>query len=146
VIQLPAGPAQYPALRSRVAQLTEEMDAPRPGSDSVVHPLIDLMLRQIMRAWCDGLPEDHAEGWVAAVIDPVIAPALQAIHDDPGRAWTVDSLRRRPGLSRAAFARRSTAVVGEPPLSYLTSWRMTAARRLLQESDAPLATVAARSG
>jgi AraC-like DNA-binding protein len=146
VIHLPAGPGQYPPLRATVGQLTEEMDAPRPGSDSVVHALIDLMLLQIMRAWYDGLPEGQAEGWAAAVTDPVIAPALQAIHDEPGRSWTVDALRRRSGLSRAAFARRFTAVVGEPPLSYLTSWRMTAARRLLRESDAPLSAVAARSG
>jgi AraC-like DNA-binding protein len=146
VMHRPAGPGQYAALRATVGQLAEEIEAPGPGSDSVVHALIDLMLLQIMRAWYDGLPEDHAEGWAGAVTDPVIAPALQAIHDEPGRAWTVDALRLRSGLSRAAFARRFTAVVGEPPLSYLTSWRMTFARRLLQESDAPLATVAARSG
>jgi AraC-like DNA-binding protein len=146
VIHLPAGPGQYPPLPVTVGQLAEEIDAPRPGSDSVVRALIDLMLLQIMRAWYDGLPEGQAEGWAAAVADPAIAPALQAIHDEPGRAWTVDALRRRSGLSRAAFARRFTALVGEPPLSYLTSWRMTNARRLLQDSDAPLATVAARSG
>ena len=146
VIHLPADLGRYPALRASIEQLTTEIDEPRPGSDSIVATLIDLMLMQIIRAWYDTLPSADARGWAAAVTDPAIAPALRAIHADPGRAWTVDALARESGLSRAAFARRFTAIVGEPPLGYLTSWRMTTAGRLLRETDAPLATVAERTG
>jgi AraC-like DNA-binding protein len=56
--------------------------------------------------------------------DPAIGPALRAIHASPDTQWTVDTLARESGLSRAAFARRFSTVLGEPPLTYLTSWRM----------------------
>lgn len=75
-----------------------------------------------------------------------VAPALTAMHDDPAASWTVESLAARAGLSRAAFARRFATLVGEPPMAYLTRWRMTTAARMLRESDAPLTTVAARTG
>ncbi|MDG4863395.1 helix-turn-helix transcriptional regulator, partial [Streptomyces sp. T-3] len=64
----------------------------------------------------------------------------------PARPWTVEDLGARAGLSRAAFARRFTALVGQPPLAYLTWWRMTTAGRLLREADAPLRTVAEQAG
>lgn len=137
---------QQPALRTAVAQLTDEMDDPGPGSDSIIAALIDLLLLLIMRAWYEGMSADHAIGWSAAVTDPAIAPALRAIHADPGHRWTVEELSRVSGLSRAAFAKRFTAVLGEPPLGYLTSWRMTAAGRLLRETNAPLTVVAERTG
>ncbi|MGO4748136.1 helix-turn-helix transcriptional regulator, partial [Streptomyces sp. 2MCAF27] len=87
-----------------------------------------------------------AQGWAAALRDTAVAPALAAIHQMPATQWTVESLAARSGLSRAAFARRFNALVGEPPMAYLTRWRMTTAAQLLQESDAPLTTVAARAG
>lgn len=146
VIHLPGGPDQYPALRVSIQQLTTELENPRPGSDSIVAALIDLMLLHIMRAWHEALPAEQANGWTAALADPALEPALRAIHAEPGRAWTVDELGRESGLSRAAFARRFTAAVGEPPLGYLKSWRMTTAGRLLRETDLSLAAVAERTG
>ncbi len=68
------------------------------------------------------------------------------MHGDPGRAWTVQELAGRAGLSRAAFARRFTELVGEPPMAYLTRWRMTTAARMLRESEETLSAVAARTG
>ena len=146
VIHLPGGPDQYPALRASIAQLAAELDHPRPGSDSIVTALIDLMLLHIIRAWYETLPTDRAHGWTAALADPALEPALQAIHSEPGRPWTVDQLSRKSGLSRSAFARRFTAAVGEPPLGYLTSWRMTTAARLLRDTDQSLAAVAGHTG
>ena len=78
--------------------------------------------------------------------DPQIAAALRAIHADPARQWTVEELGQRAGLSRAAFARRFTGLVGQPPLTYLTWWRMTTAAGFLLRSDAPLSAVARRIG
>jgi AraC-like DNA-binding protein len=146
VIHLPGGPDQYPALRTSIQQLTAELDNPRPGSDSIVTALIDLMLLHIIRAWYETLPAEQTNGWTAALADPALEPALRAIHAEPGRPWTVDELSRKSGLSRAAFARRFAAAVGEPPLGYLTSWRMTTAGRLLRETDLSLAAVAERTG
>ncbi|GAA4235662.1 AraC-like DNA-binding protein [Streptosporangium album] len=78
--------------------------------------------------------------------DPAIGAALHALHRDPAHPWTVETLGSQTGLSRAAFSRRFTALIGQPPLTYLTWWRMTTAARLLRESDASLGEVAARIG
>lgn len=146
VIHLPAGPGRHPALRSAVEQLCAEIQAPQPGSDTVVATLVDLLLLYILRSWYAEQPDEQARGWAAALDDPLVAPALQAIHDDPGHAWTVESLGERAGLSRAAFARRFATVVGEPPLTYLTSWRMVTAARMLRQSGDPLSAIAERNG
>jgi AraC-like DNA-binding protein len=68
------------------------------------------------------------------------------MHQDHARPWTVQELGDRAGLSRAAFARRFTTLVGRPPLSYLTWWRLSTAARLLREADAPLASIASQVG
>ncbi|MEZ0108492.1 AraC-like DNA-binding protein [Catenulispora sp. EB89] len=146
VIHLPARPGRHPALRSAVEQLCAEIQAPQPGSDTVVATLVDLLLLYILRSWYAEQPDQRARGWAAALDDPVVAPALQAIHDDPGHPWTVESLGERAGLSRAAFARRFATVVGDPPLTYLTDWRMVTAARMLRQSGAPLAAIAQRNG
>jgi AraC-like DNA-binding protein len=146
VVHLPATPGRHPALRSAIDQLCAELERPRPGSDSVVSALIDLLLLYILRAWQDEQPPDGTASWAAALADPVIGRALRAIHAEPGKAWTVQALGQHTGLSRAAFARRFTALVGEPPLAYLTAWRMTAAARLLRETSTPLSAVAAHTG
>ncbi len=98
----------------------------------------------MLRAWLHETA--GAAGWSGALADPVTARALAAIHGDPARAWTVEQLGAAAGLSRAAFARRFTSLVGEPPLTYLTRWRMTTAAQLLRESDRPVAQVAAAVG
>ncbi|MFD0262325.1 AraC family transcriptional regulator [Kitasatospora indigofera] len=146
VVHLPAVPGRHPVLRSAVDQLCAEFHAPQPGSDAVVTALIDLLLLYILRSWYAELPKERTRGWTAALTDPAVAPALKAIHDDPGHPWTVESLGTRAGLSRAAFARRFASVVGEPPLTYLTNWRMATAARLLHHSAAPLSTVAQHTG
>lgn len=126
--------------------LGSELENPRIGSDGIVPALIDSLLLYILRAWLDDQPAAAAAGWAAALRDPAVAPALAAIHGDPSAGWTVESLAVRAGLSRAAFARRFATLVGEPPLAYLTRWRMTTAAQLLRESDVPLSAVAARTG
>ncbi|MFE6750800.1 AraC family transcriptional regulator [Kitasatospora purpeofusca] len=146
IVHLPAGPGRHPALRSAVDQLCAEIHRPQPGSDSVVTALVDLLLLYILRSWHAELPKERTQGWASALNDPVIAPALKAIHDDPAHPWTVESLGSRAGLSRAAFARRFGAVVGEPPLSYLTTWRMAIAARMLRETGEPLGAVAEKAG
>ncbi|WP_035799753.1 AraC family transcriptional regulator [Kitasatospora mediocidica] len=146
VIHLPARHGRRTELAAAVQLLGAELDNPRIGSDGIVPALIDSLLLYILRAWLEEQPESATDGWVAALRDPAVAPALAAIHDDPSAPWTVESLASRAGLSRAAFARRFATLVGEPPLSYLKSWRMTRAAELLREADVPLSAVAAQSG
>ncbi|CAG6391995.1 AraC family transcriptional regulator [Streptomyces cocklensis] len=78
--------------------------------------------------------------------DPAITAALRHIHQEPAGQWPVEALGAKAGLSRAAFSRRFTSLVGKPPLGYLTWWRMTLAARLLRDSDKPIQTVAQRTG
>ncbi|MGW6378520.1 AraC family transcriptional regulator [Rhodococcus sp. NPDC055112] len=146
VVHLQTGHGRHPELSAAVQLLGAELENPRIGSDGIVPTLIDSLLLYILRAWFEAQPSASAEGWAAALADRAVAPALAAIHDDPAAAWSVESLADRAGLSRAAFSRRFTALVGEPPMAYLTRWRMTTAARLLRESDAPLSVVAGRAG
>jgi AraC-like DNA-binding protein len=111
----------------------------------VVPALLDTVLVYLLRQWYDSRPDTGA-GWAAALRDPVVGAALRAMHEDPGRPWTVASLAAYAGRSRAPFARRFTALAGRPPLGYLTWWRMTLAARLLRESDATVAAIAHRVG
>jgi AraC-like DNA-binding protein len=116
---------------------------PRPGADAMLTALLDVLLLHILRAWLDDRAAGgRPTGWAAALADPPVAAALRAIHADPARAWTVAELGAHGGLSRSAFARRFGALVGQPPLTYLTWWRMTLAARRLRADDAPVAVVA----
>lgn len=149
VIHLPTRVGRHRELRAAVELLGVELDSDaRPGSDTILLTLLDLLLLYILRAWFE---EQHvsghsATGWAAALHDPAVAAALRAIHGDPSRPWTVEELGAQGCLSRAAFARRFTHLVGQPPLTYLTWWRMTTAARLLRTSDAPVNTIAQQVG
>jgi AraC-like DNA-binding protein len=142
VVHLPAVPGRHPGLRAMVQLLGDELETRPPGAAVVAPSLVDALLVYMLRAWLG----ETSQGWSAALADPVTARALAAIHGAPERAWTVEQLGVAAGLSRAAFARRFTALVGEPPLTYLTRWRMTLALRLLRDTDKPLAQVAAAIG
>jgi AraC-like DNA-binding protein len=146
VIHLPARVGRHPELRAAVELLgTELQRPPRPGADAVLPTLLDLLLLYILRAWF-GEQRSCDTGWAAALHDPSIAAALQAVHADPGRPWTVEELGREARLSRAAFARRFTHLVGRPPLTYLTWWRLTTAARLLRAGDTPIDAIARQVG
>jgi AraC-like DNA-binding protein len=151
VLHLPPNPGRDDSLHAAFRLLGSELEERRPGRDAVVPALVDALLLYILRAWLADRSAAEARGagpagWATALTDPAVAPALEAIHAEPGRAWTVEALGERGGLSRSAFARRFTALVGTPPLAYLTWWRMTAAGRLLLADDAPLSAVAGRVG
>ncbi|WP_306363778.1 AraC family transcriptional regulator [Nocardia sp. CC227C] len=145
-IHLPARHGHHPELTAAVQLLGAELDNPRIGSHGIVPALIDALLLYILRAWIEDQPASESVGWAAALRDPAVAPALAAIHADPAAGWTVQSLADRAGLSRAAFAKRFATMVGEPPLAYLTRWRLTTAARLLREDDIPVGQIAARTG
>ncbi|MBB4906850.1 AraC family transcriptional regulator [Actinophytocola algeriensis] len=145
MIHVPARVGQHQSLRSAVELLGDELADPRPGTGAVVPALIDMLLTYVLRAWLDEQPDGHS-GWATALRDPAITTALRQIHRHPDKPWTVEDLAAAAGLSRAAFAKRFTTIIGQPPLGYLTWWRMTTAARLLRETDEPLRTIAARCG
>jgi AraC-like DNA-binding protein len=146
VFHLSARSGRHPALHAAVALLGSELEQPRAGTAVALPALLDMLLLYILRAWFEEQPHHSAIGWAAALADPAIRSALRDIHADPARPWSVAELGTRAGLSRAAFARRFATMVGEPPMTYLTRWRMTTAARLLRGSTAPLREVARRAG
>ncbi|MEV6208210.1 AraC family transcriptional regulator [Kitasatospora sp. NPDC051914] len=147
LVHLPASVGRRPALRAAVDLLGGDLEQPRLGGVVALTALLDLLLVYIIRTYAeDRAVEPGSCGWPAALADPAIASALQCMHRDPARAWTVQDLGAQVGLSRAAFARRFTSLVGQPPLAYLTWWRLATAARMLREDDAPLASIASRVG
>ncbi|WP_250008079.1 AraC family transcriptional regulator [Actinoplanes sp. M2I2] len=146
VVSLPARADRYPALQASIDLLRHELAEQSPGQDAVLPALLDVLLVQLIRAWFTARAGLQDTGWCVALGDKAIARSLRAMHEDPAHPWTVESLGARADLSRAAFARRFTTLVGLPPLTYLTWWRLTTAAHLLQTTDAPLSAVAQRSG
>lgn len=125
--------------------LAAEVAKDRPGQDIVLDRLLDVLLVFALREWFDR-PEANTPAWYRALGDDVVGPALRALHDAPGHAWTVAELAGRAGVSRAALARRFTALVGVPPLTYLTEWRMDLAADLLTRPGATVSSVARAVG
>ena len=138
---VPAGPRT----RSALDLLATEVACDEPGQDAVLSRLLDLVLVLALRAWCTR-PEAALPAWHRALVDPAIGDALRLLHDDPAHRWTVAGLAAKVGMSRAAFAARFTGLVGEPPLTYLTGWRMTLSADLLRDTEATVAAVAREVG
>jgi AraC-like DNA-binding protein len=131
-------------LAALIELLTEDLDAPRDGMLVTRPALVDLVLVHALRLW-QARQGASAPAW-DALGDPGIAAALQEIHDSPQSPWTVDRLSRAAGMSRTAFTRRFTSMVGTPPMTYLIGRRLHQGAQLLRETDAPLAAIARRVG
>jgi AraC-like DNA-binding protein len=125
--------------------LLREAASQHAGRELVVPRLIDTLLVYIVRSFLERQPLESA-GWLGALRDPQIGRALSAIHEAPARRFTVSSLASGVGMSRAVFARRFVALVGESPLSYVTRWRMNLAAERLRSTDEPLEAIAASVG
>ena len=143
--------AALPALLARpgatgpVELLATEIACPEPGQDLVLDRILDLLLVAVLRDWLAD-PGSGAPGWYRAQGDAVVGPVLRLLHEQPARPWTVATLAEQCGVSRSALARRFTDLVGEPPMSYLTGWRLTLAADLLREPEATIGAVARRVG
>ncbi|MFG2603767.1 AraC family transcriptional regulator [Streptomyces sp. NPDC048514] len=143
VVHLPHRIGAHPELRTAVDLLARELDERRPGACLALPSLLDLLLIYLVRAW---MTEAETGAWPAVLNDPVTTAALRALHSDPAAPWTAGRLAAEAGVSRATLARRFAALVGRPPMAYLTWWRLTLAAARLRDSRAPLATVARETG
>jgi len=128
-----------------VGLLGDEAAKDEPGQEAVLDRLLDLLLIAVLRAWF-ARPEADAPAWYRAYGDPIVGRALRVLQHHPSESWTVASLAAEVGVSRAALARRFSELVGEPPMSFLTGWRLALAADLLRESDATLGAVARQVG
>jgi AraC-like DNA-binding protein len=128
-------------IRSTLRFAAEEIAGGRPGSETVLEKVSELLFVETVRRYAESLPDDQT-GWLAGLRDPYVARALALIHHEVARPWTVDDLGREAGLSRSALADRFIRLIGVPPMHYLASWRMQVATLKLRNTSASLAQVA----
>jgi AraC-like DNA-binding protein len=115
--------------------------AGRPGSETVLAKVSELLFVEAVRRYAEALPEGQT-GWLAGLRDDYVARALALLHRDVARPWTVDELGRQVGLSRSALAERFTHLIGVAPMRYLANWRMQIAAQELRNRGASLAQIA----
>lgn len=128
-----------------VPLLAEEITRDSPGQRAVLDRMLDVLLIAALRTWFTR-QHDDAPAWYRAQADPVVGKALQLLQNNPAYPWTVARLATETGVSRAALARRFTELVGEPPMAYLTSWRLAMAADLLCQPDMTISAVARQVG
>ena len=132
-------------LHSTLGLIAREASAMRPGGETVITRLADILVIQAIRAWLDTAPEANL-GWLAALRDKQLGRTLALIHRRPEQDWSVVELAREAGMSRSAFSARFTELLGQPAMQYLAHWRLLLAREQLLETREPVATVARRAG
>lgn len=146
LLHIAIGDGHASALVRELLQVgVRESVAARPGAESTLAKLAELLFVEALRRYADSLPPD-GEGWLAGLRDAHIGRALALMHEQSGRAWTVDQLAHEVAMSRSALAERFTELVGEPPMQYLTRWRLALAARSLRSGDEAIVRVAERSG
>jgi AraC-like DNA-binding protein len=131
--------------RTLIDVLATEMGKDQLGQQAVLDRLLDLLLVSTLRAWFDR-PDAMPPGWYRAQSDPVVGRVLMLIQHNPERPWTLASLAAAVGMSRAGLARRFGDLVGEPPMTFLTTWRLALAADLLSETSHTLEHIARQVG
>ncbi len=128
-------------IRSTFQYAAEEVAAGRPGSETVLAKLSELLFVEAVRRYAEALPQGQT-GWLAGLRDPHVARALALLHGDITRPWNVDDLSREVGLSRSALADHFIRLIGVPPINYLANSRMQVATQKLRSTSASLAQIA----
>lgn len=146
MVRVPIGEGPATAwVRGLMQMGAEETASSRPGGDTVLAKLAELLFVEALRRYIESLPEGET-GWLAGLRDRFVGRALGLMHERPGHPWTVDALAETVGLSRSALAQRFTDLIGQPPMQYLTRWRLTVAAQRLRTESATLARIAADVG
>lgn len=128
-----------------ISMLGDEIARDHPGQEAVLDRLLDLLLITSLRIWFSR-SESDPPAWYQAQADPVVGRALRMLHNHPDHPWTVAVLAAQTGVSRASFARRFTDLVGEPPMTFLTGWRIAMAADLLREPETTVGSAARQVG
>jgi AraC-like DNA-binding protein len=132
-------------LQSTLRFMAAEARELRPGGETVITRLADILVIQAIRSWLVQDPVTRT-GWLGALQDKQIGSAISRIHREPARSWTVGELAAEAAMSRSAFAARFADLVGEPPMHYVTRWRMHVALTRLHEADVSIVELANRLG
>lgn len=131
-------------LRATLDRLFEEATGHRVGSAFAIRQHGQLLLLEVLRAYVD--QAELPPGWLRALTDERLRPALGLMHAEPGRSWRLDELARAAAMSRTSFAERFRTVAGVPPLAYLNRWRMLLAQRALRDGDVRVGSLAVELG
>lgn len=130
-------------LEASVRYALAEVRSPRPGGAGVLAKLSEVLFIEVLRLYMnDATQQQGRVGWLAGLNDRVVGAALNALHQRPAEAWSLEALARAANSSRSVLAERFQQLVGTPPMQYLTRWRMVLAANLLAHSKAPLARIA----
>jgi len=132
-------------LEAILQRMVTESAHARPGQAVALSRLTEILFVEVLRSWIASLAPGEG-GWLGAMADPHIGPALQLIHEHPARPWTLSGLGQRVGLGRSAFSARFTRLVGQPMQAYLIARRMAEAAFLLETTDEGVARIASRVG
>jgi AraC-like DNA-binding protein len=137
------GPASW--IGQLLATAVVESNEKRAGGEAVLELMSKMMFVEALRRYVDTLPAEQT-GWLAGMRDPSVGRALALLHDQPGKPWTVERLGEEVGLSRSSLHERFTHFLGQPPMQYLTQWRMQLAAGLLRDTKTKLIEVALEVG
>ncbi|MBA1268996.1 AraC family transcriptional regulator [Pseudomonas carnis] len=140
-----AGGQRYPGLVPILTTMEREVSAARVGFAGILARLADVVAAMVVRGWVE-CACGNASGLVAALRDPRLAGALLALHQQPGRDWTVAQLAEQCNTSRSAFADRFQVTIGMTPLRYVTELRMRLASQWLTLERLPIEEIAQRLG
>jgi AraC-like DNA-binding protein len=140
LLHLPAG-GDGAWISQVMRQAVSASQEKRPGGEAVLERISEMMFVDAVRRHVERLPEEST-GWLAGLRDRQVGRAIALIHESPARAWTIDELANEVALSRSAFFERFMRLIGQPPMQYLTQWRMAVAATLLRQSRAPVVSIA----
>jgi AraC family transcriptional regulator, alkane utilization regulator len=140
---VPVVPGEW--LEVTILHALEATSEGKPGATAMLSRLSEVMFVEVLQRFIAGLPQEFS-GWMAAVRDRNIGQALQAMHTNPERPWTVEGLASVAAMSRSGLAQRFTDLVGETPMQYLTGWRMQLAKYLLRQTNMTITEIATRTG
>jgi AraC-like DNA-binding protein len=132
-------------LEAILQRMVSESAVERPGQRVALSRMTEVLFVEVLRSWIKSLRPGEG-GWLGAMVDPHIGPALQLLHEQPDRPWTLRDLGQRVGLGRSAFSARFTALVGQSMQRYLIARRMEEAAFLLESSDDGIARIASQVG
>ncbi|MGT2440713.1 cupin domain-containing protein [Bradyrhizobium betae] len=132
-------------LEAILRRMVSESAHQRPGQSVALSRLTEVLFVEVLRSWIASLSPGQG-GWLGAISDPHIGPALKLIHENPERPWTLSDLGQRVGLGRSVFSARFTRLVGQSMHRYVIERRMAQAAFLLETSDEPIARIASQVG
>lgn len=144
VAHVRASAAAASSLRTSLDRLFDEATGDRIGSAFAIRQHGQLLLLEVLRAYVD--QAELPPGWLRALTDERLRPALTLMHNEPGKPWGLQELARAAAMSRTSFAERFRTVAGMPPVTYLNRWRMLLAQRALRDGDVRVGSLASDLG